>query len=75
MEISIEQIRQLPPATQLELAEQIWDGLLQSGHLLQDWQVEEVRRRSKELDDDPSLAITEDEMWNRVDELRNAKPD
>lgn len=74
MDISIDQIRELPADTQLQLAEQIWDGLLQSGQLVQEWQIEEVRRRSKELDDEPGVALTEAEMWKRVDELRNEKP-
>jgi len=71
MDISIDQIRQLPADQQLSLAEQIWDGLLASGQLLQQWQIDEVRRRVKELDENPNVALTEEEMWRRVDELRN----
>lgn len=75
MDISIDDIRKLPPEAQLELAEQIWDGLLHSGHLLSESQIEEVRRRSKELDENPSIALTEAEMWEQVDKLRNVKRD
>jgi putative addiction module component (TIGR02574 family) len=71
MSISIDDIRRLPVDQQLTLAEQIWDGLLASGQLLQQWQIDEVRSRVKELDDNPAIALTEDEMWRRVDELRN----
>ena len=73
MNISIDDIRRLPADQQLSLVEQIWDGLLASGQLLQQWQIEEVRSRVKELDERPEIAMTEDEMWRRVDELRNGE--
>lgn len=65
----IEQIRQLPVAEQLAIVEQIWDGLHDSKDLVQDWQISEARRRSSELDADPSIAISENEVWERVNEL------
>ncbi len=71
MEISIDDIRKLPPDKQLSIAEQIWDGLLDSGALAQGWQVEEVRRRAAELDDNPALAITSEQLWAAVDLRRN----
>ena len=73
MDISIDDIRKLSPEIQLSIAEQIWDGLLLSGHLPSESQITEVRRRVKELGDDPSIALTEEDMWKKVDELRNAK--
>jgi putative addiction module component (TIGR02574 family) len=73
MNISIDDIRRLPAEQQLSLAEQIWDGLLASGQLLQQWQIKEVRSRVQELDEHPEIALTEDEMWRRVDELRNGQ--
>ena len=73
MSISINDIRQLPVDQQLRLAEEIWDGLLASGQLVQQWQIEEVRTRVKDLDDNPDIALNEDEMWRRVDELRNGQ--
>ena len=71
MDISIEQIRKLPAAEQLHLAEQIFDELAKSGELVQEWQIDEARRRSAELDADPSIALTEEQMWERVDQLKN----
>jgi len=65
----IEQIRQLPVAEQLAIVEQIWDVLHDSKDLVQDWQISEARRRSAELDADPSIAISENEVWERVNEL------
>ena len=69
MATPIEQIRQLPVAEQLAIVEQIWDGLHDSRDLVQDWQVSEARRRSAELDADPSIAISEKNVWERVDKL------
>ena len=71
MEISIDDIRKLPAADQLSIAEQIWDGLLESGSLVQDWQIEEVRKRAAELDSDPTIALTSEQMWAKVDQRRN----
>lgn len=65
----IDHIRQLPVAEQLAIVEQIWDGLHESPELVQGWQIEEAGRRSVELKSNPSIAISEDEVWKRVDEL------
>ena len=71
MEISIDDIQKLPVADQLSIAEQIWDGLLESGSLVQDWQIEVVRKRAAELDANPEIALTSEEMWAKVDQRRN----
>ena len=42
MDISIDQIRKLPAAEQLHLAEQIFDELAKSGELVQQWQIDEA---------------------------------
>lgn len=69
MNTPIDQIRQLPVAEQLAIVQQIWDGLHDSPELVQAWQVDEARRRSEELRADPSLSLTEEDVWRRVDEL------
>ncbi len=68
MDIStpIDQIRQLPIAQQLAIVEQIWDGLGDSRELIQDWQIEEARRRYAEIESGSSLTISEGEVWKRV---------
>lgn len=71
MEISIDDIRKLPAADRLSIAEQIWDGLLQSGSIVQDWQMEEVRKRAAELDLNPEIALTTEQLWAKVDQQRN----
>lgn len=71
MDISapIDQIRQLPIAQQLAIVEQIWDGLDESRELVQDWQIDEARRRYVEIESDSTLTISEDEVWKRVDHI------
>ena len=70
MDTPIEQIQQLPIADRLSLVEQIWDGISQSDEplIVRDWHKDEARTRAAELDADPSIAITRDELWKRVDD-------
>lgn len=65
----INQIRQLAPEEQLAIVHQIWDGLRESSELVQQWQVAETRRRAVELAEDASIAISEEEVWERVDQI------
>ena len=65
----IDQIRQLPVAEQLAIVEQIWDGLQESPELVQAWQMEEARRRAKQLESGEATTLSEDEVWQQVDEL------
>ena len=69
MSTPLDHIRQLPVAEQLSLVEQIWDGLHESREMVKDWHRAEARRRAEELTADPSIAISEQEVWSRVDEL------
>lgn len=69
MNSPVEHIRQLPVAEQLAIIEQIWDGLQESPQLVREWQITEARRRSAEFDSNPAIALSEDEMWKRVDDL------
>lgn len=70
METPIEQIQQLSVADRLSLVEQIWDGIGQSDEplILRDWHKDEARRRASDLDADPGIAITREELWKRVDD-------
>lgn len=65
----LDQIRQLSVEERLAIVHQIWDELHESPELVQDWHIKEARRRSAELDADPSIAISEGDVWKRVDEL------
>lgn len=44
------------------------EGIYCDGLRLSPEDIAELRRRCAELDADPSIAITEEEMWRRVDE-------
>ena len=54
----------------LRLVEQIWDGIGQSDEplIVRDWHKDEARKRAADVDADPSIAITRDELWKRVDD-------
>lgn len=70
MEFPLEQIHALPIAERLDLVEQIWDSISQSDEplIIRDWHKERARQRAAELDADPSIAITREELWKRVDD-------
>lgn len=67
MDINMDNIRQLPIAEQLALVEQIWDGIHDSSVLVQEWHETEARRRSCNLDNNPSIELTRDQVWKQVD--------
>jgi len=70
MDASFDQLRDLPVADKLRIVEQLWDDIHESDEplLLQDWHEQEARRRSTELQVDPSIALTREELWRRVDD-------
>jgi putative addiction module component (TIGR02574 family) len=63
---------QLPIADKIRLVEEMWDVIADSNEPfpVPDWMKVEAERRWKELEADPSRAITRDELWRRVDEAR-----
>ena len=67
------QIASLPAAEQLEIAEFIYQSLAFNGRLLTEEQIEETRRRSSQVDENPSSLMTRDEMWAEVDRLRHER--
>ena len=71
MNIEQDQLRKLPIAEKLGIVEQLWDDIAASDEplVLRDWHVAEARRRDAELDANPDIALTREELWNRVDEL------
>ena len=70
MTIDLEELRKLPVAEKLRIVEQLWDDIGSADEPLtvRDWHKTEARRRAAELEADPDLAITRDELWKRVDE-------
>ncbi len=72
MHPDFEHLRQLPVAEKLKIVHLLWDDIFASDepfpfHV---WDLQEAERRAAELDADPSIAITREEVWKRVDEGR-----
>ena len=63
-------LHNMPTDQKIELVFQLWDQIADSDSpiVLSDSVIAEMDRRCAELDADPSLAISEDEMWRRVNE-------
>ena len=70
MDIPYEAIQALPIAERLKLVARIWDDIAESDEplVVQEWHREVARKRAAELDADPTIALTRDELWKRVDE-------
>ena len=63
-------LQNMPTDQKIELVFQLWDQIVDSDSpiVLSDSVIAEMDRRCAELDADPSIAISEDEMWRRVNE-------
>lgn len=68
MHMEIEELRKLPIADKLRIVEQLWDDIAASEEPfpLQQWHVEEARRRAADLEAAPESALSRDELWKRV---------
>jgi putative addiction module component (TIGR02574 family) len=69
MHPEIEHLRKLPIAEKLRVVEELWDDIGQSDESfpLPPWHRVEADRRAAELDADPSIALSREELWRRVD--------
>ncbi len=65
-----EHLRQLPITEKLQVVEELWDDIAASGEQfpLPQWHREEAQRRADEMEADPSIALTREELWQRVDQ-------
>jgi putative addiction module component (TIGR02574 family) len=67
IEQAISQISQLPIAEQLQIINSIWDNMgTDAGSSLTNAQREELDRRMTKYRDDPSTAITESELREKL---------
>lgn len=68
MHPEIEHLRNLPVAEKLRVVEELWDDIGQSGECfpLPEWHRVEAERRAAELDADPAIALSREELWRRV---------
>jgi len=72
MNIYTDSIQNLPAADRLRLVEQIWDGLSQETDLqLPTWAIAEAKRRRAEMTADPSLGMSHEEVWRKIEDQRN----
>ena len=73
MDVYTDTIRDLTAVDKLRLVERIWDDLAANEGLipLPDWAVQEAARRRDEMLANPKLGFTHEEVWKRIDELRN----
>jgi putative addiction module component (TIGR02574 family) len=64
----LDEIQHLPIGEKVRLVEELWDSICSSREPfpLQDWHRAEATRRAAELDADPSLGITREELWKQV---------
>ena len=71
MNVALDQLRKLPIAEKLRIVEQLWDDIAASDEplVLRDWHIAEAQRRDAELDANPDIALTREQLWKRVDEL------
>jgi len=71
MAIDVAELRNLPPNEKLNLINLLWDDLRESGiPKLPPEELEEIERRYQRMIDHPEEALTIEQMWARVDELR-----
>ena len=69
MSADLGQLRDLSTAEKLRIVEQLWDDIGASDEpvVVRDWHKTEARKRTAELDAQPDIALTRDELWRRVD--------
>ncbi len=70
----IEQLKSLSIDQKVQIVEELWDdiGSTAEPFPLPAWHREEAIRRGAEVDADPSIALTRDELWRRVQQSDEA---
>lgn len=72
MTINIEELLSLPATEKLRLANLLWEHVRESDAVMQlpqsEW--DEIFRRAEHMTAHPEEWLTEEQMWNRVSELR-----
>ena len=68
MHPAVEKLRQLPLQERLQVMEELWDDIQSSEEEwpLLDGQVEEAERRWNELQANPGMALSEEELWRKM---------
>ncbi len=71
MAFDFEELRKLPIADKLRVVEQLWEDIASSDEPfpLQPWQQEEAQRRADEIDGNPEILLTREQLWQRVNKV------
>lgn len=69
MSVDTQELLKLPAEEKLRVIELLWDNLGESTEPipLPDWAIREGIRRRDEILADPSLALSHEEVWKRID--------
>ena len=69
MAIDAAELRALPIEEKLRIVELLWDDLGDSAAPipLPDWVDREAAKRRAEMAEDPTLGLTHEEVWQRID--------
>ena len=71
MAVDIAELRSLPREEKLRLVNMLWDDLHASAVVrFSDAEMDEIRRRDREMQEHPERALTLDQMWAKIDEKR-----
>jgi putative addiction module component (TIGR02574 family) len=70
MSIDFESLQGLSVDDKLQIVERLWDDIADSAGTagLQEWHRDEIMRRKAELESEPESALTEEELWSRVEQ-------
>lgn len=70
MTVDFESLQQLSVAEKVQVVTRLWQDIHDSEErlLVQDWHIDEAKSRAAELDADPSIALTREELWKRIDD-------
>ena len=69
MTVDTNELLALPAKEKLRIIEMLWDNLGESPEPipLPDWAIQEAVRRRDEMIADPSLGLSHEEVWNRIE--------
>jgi len=69
MHPELQRLRTLPMTEKLRVVEELWDDIGRSEERfpLPAWHRREAQRRADELDADPSIGLSREQLWQRVD--------
>lgn len=70
MTTSYDHLRALTASEKLQLVEQLWDdiGAAEETVVLRDWHRAEAQTRLAELESNPGIALTREQLWRQVDD-------